>query len=188
MGNFPEQLVFGKVGESKIAQWLLTRGKYLLPVYEMLNDEKKGPRLFGCGRDFIAPDILVWSHKGVCWIEAKHKNVFTWHRITKRWVTGIDRRHYRNYLALAKAWRPWPIWLLFLHESAEPHGRDKPYSPPVCPIGLYGGELFELSEKVNHEHPNWGPSGMVYWAESELKKLATLEEINKSQTALIGTQ
>lgn len=178
MASFTENLAFGKIAESKIAQWLVARGHYILPVYEMLNDEKVGPRLFGPGQDFIAPDILVWNHRGTHWIEAKHKTVFTWHRLTRQWVTGIDRRHYHSYLGLAKAWQPWPIWLLFLHESNEPDERDRPHCIGDSPTGLYGDELLSLSQKVNHEHDNWGKTGMVYWAESNLKQLATLKEIN----------
>lgn len=177
VGDFRKKLAFGKVAESLIAQWLLTRGNYILPVYEILENQKKGPRLFTSKREYIAPDILIWGEKGVKWIEAKHKTVFTWHRITKQWTTGIDRRHYRDYVALAKDWAPWPIWLLFLHENSEPDKRDKPHCPLLCPVGLYGGNILSLSNKINHEHDNWGPSGMVYWAESQLTKLAALEEM-----------
>lgn len=180
---FKERLAFGKLGESKIASWLRTRGNYVLPVYET-EEQYKGPRLYAPTREIVSPDLLVFNFEGIRWVEAKHKTVFTWHRITERWTTGIDRRHYKEYLSLAEEW-PWPIWLLFLHESDEPDERDKEYCPKKCPIGLYGGDILLLNKKINHEHDNWGKSGMVYWAEKSLIKLATLQEINnatRSQT------
>lgn len=178
MGSFREQLAFGKTAESKIASWFRHRGHFILPVYDTLDNEKQGPRLWGPTRDFIAPDILVWNHKGTYWIEAKHKTVFTWHRISKNWQTGIDRRHYHSYVGLAKEWRPWKIWLVFLHECSIPDEMDMPFCPPECPTGLYGGELLKLTGKVHHEHENHGTSGMVYWNESDLNQLATLDEVD----------
>lgn len=175
---FNERLAFGKLGESKIASWLRNRGNYVLPVYET-EMKYKGPRLYAPTREIISPDLLVFSHEGVRWIEAKHKTVFTWHRITKRWTTGIDRRHYREYLSLAEEF-PWPIWLLFLHESEEPNNRDKEYCPKKCPTGLYGGDILELNDSINHEHDGHGKSGMVYWALESLIELATLQEVNSA--------
>lgn len=176
MGNFAKQLEFGKVGESKIAMYLRARDNTVLPVYEKVDDDKIGPRLFTPDYTLIAPDMLVWRGIGLLWIEAKHKKVFTWHRLTKRWVTGIDLRHYKDYLTLAHSNEKWPVWLLFLHEVSKPDERDKPYCPEECPTGLYGGNLLSLEKQENHQHSNWGPSGMVYWAEETLIKLATLQE------------
>lgn len=185
---FSETLAFGKLGESQIASWLRSRGNYVLPVYEKVADDKQGPRLFGPSGTHIAPDMLCWGAGGVCWIEAKHKDVFTWHRNTSTWTTGIDRRHYRAYLTLAREWPAFPMWLLFLHSSAIPDAKDTKFCPLECPVGLYGGRLLELAKQIHHEHDNWGPSGMVYWAEADLTKLATLEEVNMAEEAmLVGT-
>lgn len=178
MGNFRKQLEFGKIGESKIAMYLMSRGNSVLPVYEKLDDDKVGPRLYTPDENIIAPDMLIWKGQTLSWIEAKHKSVFSWHRKTRRWVTGIDLRHYQDYLRLAYSNIKWPIWLLFLHEIDEPDERDKPYCPEKCPIGLYGNNIMALEKDENHRHDNWGNSGMVYWDEKTLIKIETLDEFN----------
>ena len=176
---FNDNLSFGKLGEGLIASWLRSRGQYVLPAYEIEMQEGKGPRLFAPDREYITPDLLVFNSDGVRWIEAKHKSVFTWHRISNRWTTGIDRNHYQEYIALAEDW-PWEIWLLFLHEKDEPAPRDKPYPSGLCPVGLFGNNLLVLKETVNHEHAGWGRHGIVYWAEDKLIKLASIEKIKES--------
>lgn len=176
--NFAGALAFGKIGEGHIATWLRAACKYnVLPVYEKEIHEGKGPVLFPSNSDpLIAPDLFVFRSVGkeaekVRWIEAKTKSAFSWHRITSRWVTGIDVHHYEHYRQVANLY-PWQVWLLFLHLNGQ--AKD---SPSGCPTGLFGGELVYLSEHENHRHDNWGKSGMVYWAHDQLRKLATLEEV-----------
>jgi len=171
MNSFIEKLQFGKVGESKIAQWLIARGYCVLPVYEKQIDTGKGPVLYSSSGDFIAPDMLVYNKKAVRWVEAKTKDGFTWHRITERWTTGIDLRHYQDYLAMVAS-SPWPMWLLFLH--LDPNGAKDTPSELVgkSPVGLFGNDLLFLSQHENHRHDNWGKSGMVYWARDNLKLLS----------------
>lgn len=173
MSRFRQSLAFGKVGESLIANWLKRRGYTVLPVYEKEISEGKGPQLFTPSQNLIAPDLFAFNGgtDKAFWIEAKHKSAFTWHRITSRWTTGIDLKHYRDYLKVADL-SPWPVWLLFLHQKGQ--AKD---SPPGCPTGLFGQELSYLRQHENHRHGNWGNGGMVYWAHTTLKKLATLEEI-----------
>lgn len=144
-----------------------------MPVYEKILDTGKGPQLFMSDGGLIAPDLFAFRPDGskVYWVEAKHKTAFTWHRITERWVTGIDMRHYGDYCKVAES-SPWPVWLMFLHEGGQ--AKD---SPPNSPSGLFGNTLDFLKTHENHRHANWGPSGMVYWAEGSLRKLATLEEV-----------
>lgn len=170
--SFDAYLSFGQIGESLISRWLRGRGNWVLPVYEKEINNGKGPRLFlPENAELIAPDLFVFSGGAARWIEAKHKGAFTWHRITERWVTGIDLRHYFDYLRV-NAESPWPVWLLFLQQNGQ--AKDSPLN---CPTGLYGGSLTYLSENENHRHDNWGRSGMVYWAERTLTKLAELDEI-----------
>ena len=103
-------------------------------------------------------------------IEAKHKTVFSWHRKTSRWVTGIDMHQYSQYQQVAKV-HPIPLWLLFLHQQSVSDG------PGPCPTGLYGQRIDLLKGCENHRHENWGKSGMVYWGESSLKKMAELRDM-----------
>ena len=165
--NFDGQLKYGQVGESRIAEWLRARGNSILPVYEIEKQTGKGPRLFAPDRQIIAPDMFVFKGSDAFWIEAKHKNAFTWHRITERWVTGIDLKHYEDYCVI-DGYSPFPVWLMFLHEGGQ--AKD---SPADSPKGLFGNKLKYLREHENHRHENWGNSGMVYWALNSLIRLDT---------------
>lgn len=183
-GEFERQLAFGQIAESEISKWIIARGGYVLPVYDVEYDTGKGPRIFGAGRQIVAPDLIVFSHGGVSWIEAKHKTVFSWHRISGRWVTGIDLHHYRQYLEVLEI-AEWPVWLLFLHRCSAPSPDDSRYPccPQECPVGLFGGPLTVLRDKENHRSGKWGRSGMVYWSNRVLTRLATLDELDGKQPA-----
>ena len=172
MNTFVQQLQFGKTGEGIIAKWLKLRGFHVLPVYEIEQGQYKGPALYATNGQFIAPDMLAFQISGkTLWIEAKTKSAFTWHRITSRWVTGIELRHYEDYLKVQSV-SPWPIWLLFLQFDGQ--AKD---SPAGCPSGLFGHNIAYLSQHENHRHVNGGNGGMVYWASDTLRHIAELEEV-----------
>ena len=185
--SYDDHLAYGQAGESAISRWLRRKGGTVLPAYEKLIETGKGPQLFGPDRALIAPDLLLIRQRlddNVQWIEAKHKGGFTWYRNGHpwpaleygRWTTGIDRRHYQDYLAVAKT-TPWPVWLLFLHDGTPT--KDSP-DGTGGPPGLFGNELLYLSGHVSHESSNYGLSGMVYWGIDDLKLLASLEDIRDS--------
>lgn len=169
--TFNQQLSVGKVGESVIKQWLNSIGFSVLPVYEKMDSEYKGPQLFTPTGGQIAPDMFVFRGEKCMWIEAKHKSAFSWHRITGRWVTGIDLRHYLDYCKIDDD-SPFPVWLLFLQRSGQAVD-----SPPNCPTGLFGNPLKYLRMHENHRHANHGKSGMVYWSVAHLQKIASLEVV-----------
>lgn len=168
---FRERLGVGQAGESVIARWLQRRHHTVLPVYEKILDTGKGPQLFLPAGSLIAPDMLVYKGGRVQWVEAKHKAAFTWHRLTQRWVTGIDLRHYKDYCKVMEC-GPWPVWLLFLHRGGQ--AKD---SPAVSPSGLFGNALSYLMQHENHRSENWGSGGMVYWSIDSLIKMAELTEV-----------
>jgi len=174
--RFEEQLKIGQAGESAIARWLISRGNVVLPVYEKILDTNKGPQLFTWDGSLVAPDMIAIKDKNVLWVEAKHKTAFTWHRITGRWVTGIDLRHYQEYWKVREQVGI-PIWVLFLHRGGQ--AKD---SPQNSPEGLFGNEIQILRANENHRHDNWGRTGMVYWARDvdggALKKIAELSALN----------
>lgn len=172
MNTFSSKYGYGLAGETAIARWYRRRGFSVLPVYEKLIDTGKGPHLFLPGDTVIAPDLLVFdARKKILWVEAKHKTAFSWHRITSRWVTGIDIRHYEDYKRVDDE-TPFPVWLFFLHEGGQ--AKD---SPADSPAGLFANSLGYLREHENHRHDNWGKSGMVYWAIKDLQKIATLGDL-----------
>lgn len=180
--TFDSQLQYGQAGESAIALWLRKRGNTVLPVYEKIMDTGKGPQLFAPERKLIAPDMLSYKGTGAAWIEAKHKTAFSWHRISSKWVTGIDIRHYDDYCAVDEQ-SPWPVWLLFLHRGGQ--AKD---SPANSPAGLFGNTLSKLRRCENHRHDNWGRSGMVYWAIDNLLLLASLEEVDAAAHSAVREQ
>ena len=178
--SFQQSLSRGKIGESAISTWLNRRGFHCLPVYEKEISEHKGPTLFcASGEQLVLPDILVFKDKSIYWVEAKHKTAFTWHRITSRWVTGIDLRHYEEYMKVQALNPHWEIWLFFLHRRGV--AKDTP-DGLVSPSGLFGHKLNYLSKNENHRHGNWGSRGMVYWACETLRKIAEIEEFTFDET------
>ncbi len=159
-----------------------------MPVYQIEKHTGKGPQLFTDHCELIAPDMLIVDT--VTWIEAKHKTVFSWHRKTKKWVTGIDLKHYQHYRDVSVI-SSWPVWILFLHQNEIPALKDRGHnSPEKCPVGLFGGSLDILVKNESHQTPplnavdnvkGHGKSGMVYWAREidggPLRLVATLEEV-----------
>ena len=186
--SFQDKLATGKVGESLIAKYMMSRGHAVLPVYEIEKSSGKGPQLFARESGFVAPDMMVFTANGAMFVEAKHKSVFTWHRSTSQWTTGIDLRHYGDYLRVAKRTQL-PVWLMFYHREDMPDAKDVQHGcPDKCQTGLFGGELFGLLMKENHRSKPFDPgragfvghgnSGMVYWAESALARIASKEEVD----------
>lgn len=170
--TFANSLAYGQTGETAIALWLRSRGSTVLPVYEKIIDTGKGPQLFlPEGASLIAPDMLVFRGNNVLWIEAKHKTAFSWHRLTGRWVTGIDLRHYADYCQVDD-YSPWPVWLLFLHRGGQ--AKD---SPANSPAGLFGNTLSILRACENHRSDKWA-RGMVYWSIDNLKWIADLKDVD----------
>ena len=169
--NFQAQLSYGQIGESRISNWFRGRGYNVLPVYELELQQGKGPRLFAPTKQLIAPDMFIFKADNAYWIEAKHKTAFSWHRITRQWVTGIDLKHYTDYCEI-DTFSPFPVWLVFLHEGGQ--AKD---SPETSPAGLFGNTLKFLRENESHRHSHWGNSGMVYWSIDKLKKMADLKDV-----------
>jgi hypothetical protein len=132
--------------------------------------------MFAPEGEYVAPDMFDITIR--TWVEAKHKSVFTWHRKTQQWCTGIDLNHYREYIDVEDISR-FPVWLLFLHRCAIPDARDIAYKcPSSCPVGLFGNKLSYLKNHESHRHDKWGRYGMVYWAVQDLKLLAFLEDLD----------
>jgi hypothetical protein len=168
--SFSEKLAAGLAGESVIASYYRRKGWDVLPVYEKAFNDHKGPRFFTAAKELVAPDLLLMRPDRFCWIEVKRKTSFTWHRISRRWTTGIDRRHYEDYLEIAKRYPD--LYLLFLHETSF----DRTHPAVPCPTGLFGGRIDRLQKCVNHQSDNYA-RGMVYWALQSLTLIAPLEDL-----------
>lgn len=177
MGNFERQLAVGQLGEGAISRWLQGRGHAVFPAYQIEQHTGKGPQLFALSGDLVLPDLLTFRGGKVHWFEAKRKTCFTWHRISQRWTTGIDLRHYGEYQEVA-ARTALPVWLLFYHPEAKPSEADTQHGcPDKCPTGLFGNDLSVLTLCESHRSDRHGRSGMVYWAHEDLRLLAPVAEL-----------
>lgn len=176
--SFRTKLEIGRAGESVIAKWFRRKGYTVLPVYEKIIDEFKGPQLYTPSTELVAPDMLVFKADNMLWIEAKHKTRFSWYGKEKRFVTGIDQRHYNDYCKLSQ-YSNLPVWLLFLHVQDDTWSEDvqKWNAPSKCPTGLFGENIKYLMKNESHKNEKHGRSGMVYWSHSVLKLIAPLNEV-----------
>lgn len=180
MDSFERSLAFGQRGEQTVSEWLQSRGHLVFPAYEKEGSDYKGPQLFSSSGDLILPDLLAFRDGKAIWFEVKRKTCFTWHRLTRRWVTGIDLHHYQQYLEVRRR-VGLPVWLVFHHPESVPDTRDVDRGcPDLCPSGLFGNSIDKLKESENHRHSNWGKSGMVYWASDSLRMLAPASDLAAS--------
>lgn len=172
MGSFEKALAFGQAGELTVSKWLQSRGHAVFPAYEKEGGDFKGPQLFAASGDLVLPDLFAFRNGKTIWFEVKRKTCFTWHRISRKWVTGIDLHHYHQYQEVA-ARTSTPVWLMFFHPENKPDARDAQRGcPPKSPAGLFGNDISTLQGCENHRHENWGRHGMVYWSHESLKFLA----------------
>lgn len=175
--TFRQNFAFGLIGESRISRWLQARGHMVMPAYEKEVDTGKGPQLFSAQGDLVLPDMLVINNGLALWAEAKHKSVWTWHRITQRWTTGVCLRHYEHYCQVATR-TAMPVWLMFWHPGSTPARSDLDHgSPQACPTGLFGANISTLQHCESHRSMRWGRHGMVYWAQEHLTMLASVDEV-----------
>lgn len=175
--TFQTDLNTGLAGESEIAKWLRGKGGSVLPVYEKIIDTGKGPQLFSYSNEnLVAPDMIVFTRQRVMWVEAKTKTGFTWYFKGRRWTTGIDERHFLDYVKVRQRTRI-PLWVMFL-QKGEPT-KDAPLDMPN-PSGLFGAEVCALEDRIDHKSQKWA-NGMIYWARKEdggpLEKYAELNEV-----------
>lgn len=188
--SFKQAFASGQMGESLIARWQRRQGRNVLPVYEKVNNDYKGPRLFMAegapAPQLIAPDMLVMGEGAFLWIEAKHKSRFTWYAKHLRFTTGIDLRHYEDYCAV-EAQTGLPVWLMFLHTEGTTSSYEIQHygAPPTCPTGLFGNQVSVLQAmEPDHISHQFGAGGMIFWNLDQLTKLATLEEIYETEPIL----
>ena len=150
----------------------------MVPAYQVADDSPVGPRVLGpAGKCFVAPDLLcIEPGKSVAWVEAKHKEHWSWYGVRKRWEGGIDVRDWANYRRLREV-SGVPIWIMFLVQSDKPHPSDVKWLPvgKRAPTGLYGIEVADAQECVRTA-PQWA-RGMAYWPIEEMERFASLEDV-----------
>lgn len=175
--RFEDALRQGAIGESIITKYLCNVwGFAVLPAYEKVIDDRKGPRLFLRDKNLVVPDMLGFTNLGpAVWVEAKVKTLFSWYGKGRYFVTGINYHHYQDYQEVERQTGT-PVLLAFLHYQAKTWARDvtKWGAPSTCPTGLFGIWL----DKTRESHRDYsGNTLMIYWRYENLLRLATLEEM-----------
>lgn len=173
MSIFQDNLREGLVGESEIATWLRRGGFSVLPAYEKVVDDFKGPRFYSPTAELVSPDMLAFKHGQQLWIEAKTKTRFSWFGSGGYWVTGINYKHYLDYLQVEKE-TGLPVCVMFLHRESETWPQDiaRWGAPRTCPTGLF---YCRLTTEHSHKHKDWKGVEMIYWSLSRLKQLVPLD-------------
>lgn len=186
---FNDCFAFGRIAEGAIAKWLVRAQNYsILPAYEIEIPSGKGPRLLTKSSELISPDLYAIKVNDLMvivtrWVEAKHKERFTWHRNSQNWQTGIDLKHYEDYWKVRQATCT-GVYIMFLHRNEKPSRRDiASGSPDICPTGLFCREIGYL-RKHEHHRDSYDKCGhtypMVYWNHQDLKIIATLDEVRSA--------
>lgn len=166
--TFAEALKIGQTGESIISKWIQRKGFSVMPVYEESYNKYKGPMVFTTSGGLVAPDMFVFNDKRAFWIEAKNKSAFSWYRKKERWTTGIDTRHFNDYVSIAES-SSIPILLTFIQHNGIAKGDEV-----QGPTGLYWHTVRWLKTHMSHTHDS---PPMIYWAEKTLKFVCTLEQL-----------
>jgi hypothetical protein len=171
--NFDERLRFGQAGEREITSRLKRAGYNVLEPRLIVPESGSIPTISTPSTNLTVADLFVWRGEVCRWIEVKRKSAFAWYRKKQCWVTGINRHQYRDYQAIEKN-SPWPVWLFLLHDGG--FAKGSPFAD--SPAGLFGNPLSYLTTNEDHQAPQWGMSGMVYWAIDKLEPLD--REANRS--------
>lgn len=173
--QFSIKLAQGQAGENAIANWFKSKGFDVLPVYEKIINTGKGPQIYTSqNTSLIAPDLLCFKEGKPIFVEAKRKSGFTWYRKTQDWVTGIDLRHYLEYIQVLNKTKI-PVYLCFIQEGQ--NTKDSSFAKTAQPTGLFANDLSYLIKNENHRSEKWGKSGMVYWSSNHLVKKASIGEM-----------
>lgn len=114
--NFKKALAFGQDGEREIAQKLITKGYYVLPLYQF--QDEISPKIIG-EKNYISPDLICFKNNTTILVEVKSKT---------RWIefkgiieTGCNYEHYKHYRDVAVKTKI-KTYIVFNHVSGDYEG------------------------------------------------------------------
>lgn len=88
----------GQAGELIVADWLKSRGCYVIPSYDYAgSDGSKAPRLAGLWAGYPIPDLDVSRNGNRFWVEVKTKEAPVLWRKTNELRHGIELRLLEHY-------------------------------------------------------------------------------------------
>jgi len=114
--NFEYQLAFGQEGEHEVAQWLLTSGVTVLPLYQF--ESESAPVFISIFGKAISPDLICFGKKSFM-AEVKTKN--KWVVFGDKVETGFNLRHYKEYKRIQDLTGT-EVFVFFNHKELEPTG------------------------------------------------------------------
>jgi hypothetical protein len=158
------EYVKGDTSQRLCADFLMSRGWYVIPSYDFTAEETKAPRMQGTRDSFVLPDLDV--SKSACrrWVEVKYKRSATWTRKTRRLEHGIDTRLYSHYLRV-EAETGCELWIA-VHEGVTEKLLARRVSDLSPHIRTWEG---------NSQSDNRGyRKSMTYFPRSEFQHLATI--------------
>lgn len=153
--SFEESLAFGENGEKQIALFLIEKGYNVLPLYQF--EPKLTPRIFNQFKNFIAPDLMVFTDSNCSFVEVKSKQ--QWIKYGGVIETGCDYRHYVEYKQLSEMTKM-PLHIVFNHSIDSPSGY---FYVNIETKGRYWDGKNNLGEKKHRP--------MYFWQYNQLTKL-----------------
>jgi hypothetical protein len=156
--NFKEKLAEGKEGEHEIANYLISKGYIILPLYQF-EDDNKSPKLFYLNDNVTAPDLFVSGNKEALFVEVKTKK--RWVTFTRINETGINRRLYYEYRKVHKK-TGLPLFIVFNHKEIEPIGYFYVDISTPC------NRIWDGIDKIDGRKIS---EPMVFWRYDQLTKL-----------------
>tara|TARA_Y100001937_G_scaffold49026_1_gene68335 strand:+ start:1161 stop:1649 length:489 start_codon:yes stop_codon:yes gene_type:complete len=94
--NFKQALAFGQDGEREIAKKLITKGFYVLPLYQF--QDEISPKIIG-NENYISPDLICFKNNNTIFIEVKSKRQWVYWK--GQLETGCNYQHYKHYRDIA---------------------------------------------------------------------------------------
>ena len=99
--NFEEKLIFGREAEKEIELYFIKKGYHVIRSYDYTGEENnKSPKMFSLFKNHVLPDLDISKEKKRVWVEVKHYTYAPLNKKLNKYVHGIKKRHYNDYLKI----------------------------------------------------------------------------------------
>lgn len=169
--EFVELLEYGQEAEMTFREVFQSNGYSVLPVYEKVANDFKGPRITMPVGELVAPDLFIFGNgEEPRWVEIKMKDSATWHYNGQKWCVGIDVRLFDDYVKI-DAQTPFRVWILFLLNGGV--SKNDPQEEK-SPEGFFGAPIRHLKDRESHR-----PHDIAYFPVSSLVRYSSVRDIGK---------
>jgi len=163
--SFEDRLEHARRVEQDVAAWLMRRNWLVLPVYDYSGQQDdKAPKLQAARRrdSLVAPDLLAARGGAHLWFEVKWKAAATLHRKTDTLETGLNLRHWRDYVAIKRESGA-DVWIVFVHEAE---------------AEIRAAEVSQLARSARiYDGAKMGRGGMVFFPYRQIKRLCSTRDV-----------